>query len=154
MLLLPWDPSAEFLFQAMSSLTSSAMSSLAAGAGLFLLADGLASLETASWRCDSEREYLSTLPYLMYYYSIYEFKDCLLASVSLTVSSLRLNILSCEISASLLCIISAFSAVCILLIWMPGSRQKKKCGWKSPVSRLQNIRGALCQVKIGNQEGL
>ncbi|XP_025734624.1 membrane-spanning 4-domains subfamily A member 7 isoform X2 [Callorhinus ursinus] len=69
---------------AMSSLTSSAVSFLAAGAGLFLLADGLASLEIASRRCDSEREYLSTLPYSMYYYSIYEFKDCLLASVSLT----------------------------------------------------------------------
>ncbi|XP_027974105.1 membrane-spanning 4-domains subfamily A member 7 [Eumetopias jubatus] len=69
---------------AMSSLTSSAVSFLAAGAGLFLLVDGLASLEIASRRCDSEREYLSTLPYSMYYYSIYEFKDCLLASVSLT----------------------------------------------------------------------
>uniref|UniRef100_A0A8C7C9D0 Membrane spanning 4-domains A7 n=1 Tax=Neovison vison TaxID=452646 RepID=A0A8C7C9D0_NEOVI len=69
---------------AVSSLTSSAVSSLTAGAGLFLLADGLAALETASRRCDSEREYLSTLPYSMYYYSIYEFKGCLLDSVSLT----------------------------------------------------------------------
>ncbi|XP_034502272.1 membrane-spanning 4-domains subfamily A member 7 isoform X3 [Ailuropoda melanoleuca] len=69
---------------AMSSLTSSAVSSLTAGAGLFLLADGLATLKTASRGCDSEREYLATLPYSMYYYSEYEFKNCLLTSVSLT----------------------------------------------------------------------
>ncbi|XP_045643057.1 membrane-spanning 4-domains subfamily A member 7 [Ursus americanus] len=69
---------------AMSSLTSSAVSSLTAGAGLFLLADGLAALKTASRGCDSEREYLATLPYSMYYYSEYEFKNCLLTSVSLT----------------------------------------------------------------------
>lgn len=77
----------------MSTLTASAASSLAAGAGLFLLADSLVALETASRPCDSEREYLSSLPYSGYYYSTYEFKDCLLASVSLTVSSFRLNIL-------------------------------------------------------------
>ncbi|XP_049501764.1 membrane-spanning 4-domains subfamily A member 7 isoform X1 [Panthera uncia] len=69
---------------AMSTLTASAASSLAAGAGLFLLADSLVALETASRPCDSEREYLSSLPYSGYYYSTYEFKDCLLASVSLT----------------------------------------------------------------------
>ncbi|XP_045871723.1 membrane-spanning 4-domains subfamily A member 7 [Meles meles] len=69
---------------AVSSLTSSAVSSLTAGAGLFLLADGLAALETASRRCDSEREYLSTLPYSMHYYSIYEFKGCLPDNISLT----------------------------------------------------------------------
>uniref|UniRef100_A0A8C9KGQ8 Membrane spanning 4-domains A7 n=1 Tax=Panthera tigris altaica TaxID=74533 RepID=A0A8C9KGQ8_PANTA len=69
---------------AMSTLTASAASSLAAGAGLFLLADSLVALETASRQCDSEREYLSSLPYSGYYYSTYEFKDCLLASVSLT----------------------------------------------------------------------
>uniref|UniRef100_A0A8C0QAL5 Membrane spanning 4-domains A7 n=3 Tax=Canis lupus familiaris TaxID=9615 RepID=A0A8C0QAL5_CANLF len=69
---------------AMSSLTSNVVSSLAAGVGLFLLADGLVALGTVSQRCDSEREYLSSLPYSMYYYAIYEFKECLLASVSLT----------------------------------------------------------------------
>lgn len=131
----------------MSSLTSSAVSSLTAGAGLFLLADGLAALETASRRCDSEREYLSTLPYSMYYYSIYEFKGCLLDSVSLTVSSFRLNILSCEISASLFCMISAFSAVCILLIWTPGSRQEKKMWLKKSYHQTAKYRGCIvpCQ---------
>ena len=100
----------------MSSLTSNVVSSLAAGVGLFLLADGLVALGTVSQRCDSEREYLSSLPYSMYYYAIYEFKECLLASVSLTVSSFKLNILSYEISASLICIISGFAAVCTFLI--------------------------------------
>lgn len=128
----------------MSSLTSSAVSSLTAGAGLFLLADGLAALKTASRGCDSEREYLATLPYSMYYYSEYEFKNCLLTSVSLTVSSFRLSILSCEISVSLLCIISAFSAVCILLICMPGSRQKKKIVVERVLSADCKILGMHC----------
>uniref|UniRef100_A0A673UFK2 Membrane spanning 4-domains A7 n=1 Tax=Suricata suricatta TaxID=37032 RepID=A0A673UFK2_SURSU len=69
---------------AFCSLISSAISSLTAGAGLFLLAGGLVALGTASRRCDSERESLSSLPYSVYYYPIYEFKDCLLTSVSLT----------------------------------------------------------------------
>lgn len=111
MLLLWWDLNAEFLFQAMSSLTSSAVSSVAAGAGLLLLADSLVALRTASQQCESGKEYLSSLPYSRYYYSSYEVKDCFLAGVSLIVSSFRLNILSCEVSVSPFCIISAFSAV-------------------------------------------
>ncbi|XP_023071274.1 membrane-spanning 4-domains subfamily A member 7 isoform X3 [Piliocolobus tephrosceles] len=95
----------------LSSLTSNAVSSVTAGAGLFLLADSVVALRTASQHCGSEKDYLSSLPYSEYYYPIYEIKDCLLTSVSLTVSSFRLNILSCEISVSPLCIISAFLAV-------------------------------------------
>ncbi|XP_033063478.1 membrane-spanning 4-domains subfamily A member 7 isoform X3 [Trachypithecus francoisi] len=95
----------------LSSLTSNAVSSVTAGAGLFLLADSVVALRTASQHCGSETDYLSSLPYSEYYYPIYEIKDCLLTSVSLTVSSFRLNILSCEISVSPLCIISAFLAV-------------------------------------------
>ncbi|KAF5927375.1 membrane-spanning 4-domains subfamily A member 7 [Diceros bicornis minor] len=69
---------------AMSSLTSNAVSSVAAGAGLLLLAHSLVALGTASQQCDSDKEYLSSLPYLRYYYSIHEVKDCFLANVSLT----------------------------------------------------------------------
>uniref|UniRef100_A0A3Q2HVL5 Membrane spanning 4-domains A7 n=1 Tax=Equus caballus TaxID=9796 RepID=A0A3Q2HVL5_HORSE len=68
---------------AMSSLTSSAVSSVAAGAGLLLLADSLVALRTASQQCESGKEYLSSLPYSRYYYSSYEVKDCFLAGVSL-----------------------------------------------------------------------
>uniref|UniRef100_F6ZWA6 Membrane spanning 4-domains A7 n=1 Tax=Equus caballus TaxID=9796 RepID=F6ZWA6_HORSE len=72
-----------FLTKAMSSLTSSAVSSVAAGAGLLLLADSLVALRTASQQCESGKEYLSSLPYSRYYYSSYEVKDCFLAGVSL-----------------------------------------------------------------------
>nr|XP_017833663.1 membrane-spanning 4-domains subfamily A member 7 isoform X3 [Callithrix jacchus] len=95
----------------LSSLTSNAVSSVTAGAGLLLLADSVVALRTVSQHCDSEKEYLSSLPYSEYYYPVYEIRDCLLTSVSLTVSSFRLNILSCEISVSSLCITSAFLAV-------------------------------------------
>ncbi|XP_012863258.2 membrane-spanning 4-domains subfamily A member 7 isoform X1 [Echinops telfairi] len=66
---------------AMSSLTASALSSVAAGAGLILLIDSLVALGAASQPCDSEKTYLS---YAAYYYSLYETKDCLLAGASLT----------------------------------------------------------------------
>ncbi|XP_032139184.1 membrane-spanning 4-domains subfamily A member 7 isoform X4 [Sapajus apella] len=95
----------------LSSLTSNAVSSVTAGAGLLLLADSVVALRTASQHCGSEKEYLSSLPYSEYYYPIYEIRDCVLTSVSLTVSSFRLNILSCEISVSSLCITSVFLAV-------------------------------------------
>ncbi|PNI45074.1 MS4A7 isoform 3 [Pan troglodytes] len=68
----------------LSSLTSNAVSSVTAGAGLFLLADSMVALRTASQHCGSETDYLSSLPYSEYYYPIYEIKDCLLTSVSLT----------------------------------------------------------------------
>uniref|UniRef100_A0A9L0IKI3 Membrane spanning 4-domains A7 n=1 Tax=Equus asinus TaxID=9793 RepID=A0A9L0IKI3_EQUAS len=68
---------------AMSSLTSSAVSSVAAGAGLLLLADSLVALRTASQQCESGKEYLSSLPYSRYYYSTYEVKECFLAGISL-----------------------------------------------------------------------
>uniref|UniRef100_A0A2K6LCI3 Membrane spanning 4-domains A7 n=1 Tax=Rhinopithecus bieti TaxID=61621 RepID=A0A2K6LCI3_RHIBE len=68
----------------LSSLTSNAVSSVTAGAGLFLLADSVVALRTASQHCGSETDYLSSLPYSEYYYPIYEIKDCLLTSVSLT----------------------------------------------------------------------
>lgn len=77
-----WDPNADSLFQATSSLTSNAVSSVAAGAGLLLLMDSLVALGTASQQCDSEKDYLSSLPYSEYYYSTV--KDCLLTSASLT----------------------------------------------------------------------
>uniref|UniRef100_A0A4X1VPS1 Membrane spanning 4-domains A7 n=1 Tax=Sus scrofa TaxID=9823 RepID=A0A4X1VPS1_PIG len=67
---------------ATSSLTSNAVSSVAAGAGLLLLMDSLVALGTASQQCDSEKDYLSSLPYSEYYYSTV--KDCLLTSASLT----------------------------------------------------------------------
>ncbi|XP_011818919.1 PREDICTED: membrane-spanning 4-domains subfamily A member 7 isoform X3 [Colobus angolensis palliatus] len=70
----------------LSSLTSNAVSSVTAGAGLFLLADSMVALRTASQHCGSEMDYLSLLPYSEYYYPIYEIKDCLLTSVSLTSS--------------------------------------------------------------------
>ncbi|KAB0351943.1 hypothetical protein FD754_016800 [Muntiacus muntjak] len=69
---------------ATNSLISSAVSSVAAGAGLVLLANSLVALRTASQQCDSGRDYLASLPYSRYYYSIYEVKDCLLNSVGLT----------------------------------------------------------------------
>ncbi|XP_046500582.1 membrane-spanning 4-domains subfamily A member 7 isoform X1 [Equus quagga] len=68
---------------AMSSLTSTAVSSVAAGAGLLLLADSLVALRTASQQCESGKEYLSSLPYSRYYYSTYEVKECFLAGISL-----------------------------------------------------------------------
>ncbi|XP_047631591.1 membrane-spanning 4-domains subfamily A member 7 isoform X2 [Phacochoerus africanus] len=67
---------------AMSSLTSNAVSSVAAGAGLLFLMDSLVALGTASQQCDSEKDYLSSLLYSEYYYSTV--KDCLLTSASLT----------------------------------------------------------------------
>ncbi|XP_053418819.1 membrane-spanning 4-domains subfamily A member 7 [Nycticebus coucang] len=69
---------------ALSSLISNAVSSVSAGAGLLLLADGLVTLGTASQHCDSDKESLSSLPYSEYYYSLYEVKDCLSTRVSLT----------------------------------------------------------------------
>ncbi|XP_020010346.1 membrane-spanning 4-domains subfamily A member 7 isoform X1 [Castor canadensis] len=69
---------------AMSSLTSSAVSSAVAGAGFFFLACTLVALGTTPRNCSSEKEDLSSLPYLEYYYSIYEDKDCLRAGVSIT----------------------------------------------------------------------
>ncbi|XP_006193711.2 membrane-spanning 4-domains subfamily A member 7 [Camelus ferus] len=68
----------------MSSLTSNAMSSLAAGAGLLLLANSLGALSIVSQLCDSKQDYPSSLPYSAYYYAIYEDKDCRLTGVSLT----------------------------------------------------------------------
>ncbi|KAK2499005.1 hypothetical protein MC885_000850 [Smutsia gigantea] len=68
---------------AMSSLIANAVSFVVAGVGLFLLADSLVALWTASQRCGSEKDSLSSLPYSGYYYSTYEIKGCLLASVSL-----------------------------------------------------------------------
>nr|XP_009006492.1 membrane-spanning 4-domains subfamily A member 7 isoform X4 [Callithrix jacchus] len=68
----------------LSSLTSNAVSSVTAGAGLLLLADSVVALRTVSQHCDSEKEYLSSLPYSEYYYPVYEIRDCLLTSVSLT----------------------------------------------------------------------
>ncbi|XP_032977100.1 membrane-spanning 4-domains subfamily A member 7 [Rhinolophus ferrumequinum] len=59
---------------AISSLSSSAVSFVAAGAGLFLLTASLVALGTATQLCDSEKEHLS---------SIHEVKDCLLTRVSL-----------------------------------------------------------------------
>uniref|UniRef100_A0AC11BY87 Uncharacterized protein n=1 Tax=Ovis aries TaxID=9940 RepID=A0AC11BY87_SHEEP len=69
---------------AINSLTFSAVSSVAAGAGFILLTGSLVTLRTASQQCDSGRDYLSSLPYSTYYYSIYDVKDCLLTSVGLT----------------------------------------------------------------------
>uniref|UniRef100_H0XQA2 Membrane spanning 4-domains A7 n=1 Tax=Otolemur garnettii TaxID=30611 RepID=H0XQA2_OTOGA len=69
---------------ALSSLISNAMSSVSAGAGLLLLTDGLVTLETASQRCVSGKEYLSSLPYSEYYYSLYEVRDCVSTHKSLT----------------------------------------------------------------------
>ncbi|XP_062951215.1 membrane-spanning 4-domains subfamily A member 7 [Cynocephalus volans] len=69
---------------ALSSLTSNAMSSIAAGAGFFLLTDSLVDLGTVSQHCDSEKNFLSSLPYSEYYNSIYEVKDCILDGASLT----------------------------------------------------------------------
>lgn len=84
----------------MSSLSSSAVSFVVAGAGLFLLTASVVALGTATQLCDSEKEHLSSLPYSEDYYSIHEVKDCLLTRVSLIVSTFRLNILPCEISVS------------------------------------------------------
>ena len=84
----------------MSSLTSNAVSSVAAGASLFFLAHGLVALRTASQLCGSEKEHLSPLPYLEYYYSVYDVTNCHQAGVSLTVSPFRLTTLSCGISLS------------------------------------------------------
>lgn len=105
-----WGPSAEFLFQAIGSLTSNAVSSVVAGAGLFLLIYSLVALRTASQLCDSEKEHLSSLPYSRYPNPIYDVKDCVLDGVSLTVSTFRLSLLSCEFSVSLLHNL-AFSAI-------------------------------------------
>ncbi|XP_013825442.2 PREDICTED: membrane-spanning 4-domains subfamily A member 7 isoform X2 [Capra hircus] len=69
---------------AINSLTFSAVSSVAAGAGFILLTGSLVTLRTASQQCDSGRDYLSSLPYSTYYYSVYDVEDCLLASVGLT----------------------------------------------------------------------
>ncbi|XP_006875046.1 PREDICTED: membrane-spanning 4-domains subfamily A member 7 [Chrysochloris asiatica] len=69
---------------ALSSLTANAVSSGVSGAGLLLITDSLVALGTASQGCDLEKTYLSSLPYTDYYYSIYEDKDCLLASTSQT----------------------------------------------------------------------
>lgn len=143
--------SAKFLFQAISSLTSSAVSSVVAGAGLFLLIYSLSALRTASKLCDSEKEHLSSLPYSAYPNPIYEVKGCVLDSVSLTVSTSRLNLLSCEICLPLHNL--AFSAVPSpvgLNVW----RQTEENDWKRPVSRLHSMGDALCKVEKGNQEGM
>ncbi|KAM5225806.1 membrane-spanning 4-domains subfamily A member 7-like isoform 7-T9 [Hipposideros larvatus] len=68
---------------AMSSLTSSTVSFVAAGAGLSLLTTSMVALGTATEMCDSENEDLSSLLYLEYYYSIHNVKDCFLTYVSL-----------------------------------------------------------------------
>ncbi|XP_019511558.1 PREDICTED: membrane-spanning 4-domains subfamily A member 7 isoform X2 [Hipposideros armiger] len=68
---------------AMSSLTSSTVSFVAAGAGLSLLTTSMVALGTATEMCDSENEDLSSLLYLEYYYSIQNVKDCFLTYVSL-----------------------------------------------------------------------
>ncbi|XP_059565212.1 membrane-spanning 4-domains subfamily A member 7-like isoform X2 [Myotis daubentonii] len=69
---------------AIGSLTSNAVSSVVAGAGLFLLVYSLVALRTASQLCDSEKEHLSSLPYSEYPNPKYEVKDCVLDGVSLT----------------------------------------------------------------------
>ncbi|EPQ04088.1 Membrane-spanning 4-domains subfamily A member 14 [Myotis brandtii] len=69
---------------AIGSLTSNAVSSVVAGAGLFLLVYSLVALRTASQLCDSENEHLSSLPYSGYPNPKYEVKDCVLDGVSLT----------------------------------------------------------------------
>uniref|UniRef100_G1QBU9 Membrane spanning 4-domains A7 n=1 Tax=Myotis lucifugus TaxID=59463 RepID=G1QBU9_MYOLU len=69
---------------AIGSLTSNAVSSVVAGAGLFLLVYSLVALRTASQLCDSENEHLSSLPYPGYPNPKYEVKDCVLDGVSLT----------------------------------------------------------------------
>lgn len=152
MLLLWWDPNAEFLLQAMSSLITNAVSAVVAGVGLFLLTDSLVALWTASRQCGSEKDSLSLLPYSGYYYSTHEVKDCVLASVSLIVSSFRFNILSCEISVSLLCIIYTCSAVSSpvgLNVW----KQRKKCLIERGPSADCIIWEMFMQLKKGNWGG-
>lgn len=68
---------------AMSSLTSSAVSFFAAGAGLFLLTASLVALGTATQLCDLDEEHLSLLTYSEHYYSTHEVEDCFLTHVSL-----------------------------------------------------------------------
>ncbi|XP_027418007.1 membrane-spanning 4-domains subfamily A member 7-like isoform X3 [Bos indicus x Bos taurus] len=86
---------------AINSLIFSAVSSVAAGVGLILLAGSLVALRTASQQCDSGRDYLSSMPYSTYYYSIYDVKDCLLTSVDLTgVLLVMLNFTVLELLAA------------------------------------------------------
>uniref|UniRef100_A0A4W2ECU5 Membrane spanning 4-domains A7 n=1 Tax=Bos indicus x Bos taurus TaxID=30522 RepID=A0A4W2ECU5_BOBOX len=86
---------------AINSLIFSAVSSVAAGVGLILLAGSLVALRTASQQCDSGRDYLSLLPYSTYYYSIYDVKDCLLTIVDLTgVLLVMLNFTVLELLAA------------------------------------------------------
>ncbi|XP_061237627.1 membrane-spanning 4-domains subfamily A member 7-like isoform X1 [Bos javanicus] len=86
---------------AINSLIFSAVSSVAAGVGLILLAGSLVALRTASQQCDSGRDYLSSLPYSTYYYSIYDVKDCLLTIVDLTgVLLVMLNFTVLELLAA------------------------------------------------------
>lgn len=80
----------------MSSVTSNAVSSVVAGAGLFLLIDSLVALGTAAQLCDSEKEHGSSVPHLGNYDPRYENKNWVPDSVSLMVSTFRLNILLCE----------------------------------------------------------
>ncbi|XP_012612477.1 membrane-spanning 4-domains subfamily A member 7 isoform X1 [Microcebus murinus] len=68
----------------LSSLISNAVSSLTAGAGLFLLADGMVAVGTAFQHCDSEKDYLSSSPYSEYYYPMYEVEDCRLSIATVT----------------------------------------------------------------------
>lgn len=124
-----WDLSAEFLFQAIGSLTSNAVSSVVAGTGLFLLIYSLVALRTASQLCDSEKEHLSSLPYSRYPNPTYDVKDCVLDGVSLTVSTFKLKLLSYEIPLSL-CIILLFHQSLVLLVCLQTDR--RKYGWKRP----------------------
>lgn len=145
-----WDPSAEFFFQAICSLTSNAVSSVVAGAGLFLLIDSLVALRTASQLCNSKKEHLSSLPYSRYHNPIYDVKNCVLDGVSLTVSTFRLSLLSCEISVSLLHNL-AFSAIpspVCLTVW----RQTEE----NTVERGLSADCIICivQSQKRNQEGM
>ncbi|CAI9153732.1 unnamed protein product [Rangifer tarandus platyrhynchus] len=86
---------------ATNSLISSAVSSVAAGVGLVLLANSPAAPRPASQQCDSGRDYRASLPYARYHYSIYEVKDCLLTSVGLTgVLVVMLTFTVLELSAA------------------------------------------------------
>lgn len=106
-------PVKNFSFQAINSLTFSS-ELCGCWSGFILLTGSLVTLRTASQQCDSGRDYLSSLPYSTYYYSIYDVKDCLLTSVGLTVS--RLHFLLCDISVSCFADVSAFQQSPALLV--------------------------------------
>ncbi|OBS71841.1 hypothetical protein A6R68_13582, partial [Neotoma lepida] len=67
---------------ALSSLAANAASSVVAAIGLFLLTHSLIALGTASPHCNSEKKFLSLLPFLESHHWINEDKNCLLADVS------------------------------------------------------------------------